>query len=547
MPRSIRLFALAISLALVAGGLLSGDRLSDARWLAVLGLAWALLLVGLWMPIPPGTPTERRTVIRTAATLATGFVALSVQLLRMQGVRGEAMAERVAISPDGEPISNPRRVDLGLATRRGRILSAGGDELAGTEKIAAGWGRTYPEPAAGSLLGYYSPLQYGQAGLEQAFDDELTGEEQANPLLELRDDLLHRTRRGNDVVLTVDLDLQLVAADAMADRAGALVLLEVATGRVLAMVSNPAPDPARLFAGDYDETEAAAGYWDTLVARDDRPLVVRSTLGLYTPGSIFKVVTASAAIDQGVASPETIYIDDGTLDVSGRQIVENANRPDPGQTQWTLEDGLAYSLNVVFAQVGLELGARGLRDYADRFGFGSGIPFDLPVARSQIEGSDGFLDSPPALAETSFGQGQLLVTPLHMAIVAAGIANGGELMRPRILDRVIDPDGEVLREGDSEVWRRAMPAETAATMIEMMRHAVEVGVASGASIDGLAVGGKTGTAEVTGLAPHAWFIGFAGTFADRAPRHAIAVVLENGGSGSVDVAQQVLLAAADRS
>ena len=545
MPRSIRLFAVALSTGLIAAALIFGAGLSDARWLAVLGLAWVLLLVGLWLPIPPAVPTERRTVIRMSTAITASFVALSIQLLRLQVVRGEANANRVEVSPSGEPISNPRRVNLGLAIRRGQILATDGTVLAGTEKIAEGWGRTYPQPAAGSVLGYYSPLQYGVAGIEQAFDAELTGKETENALLEARDGLLHRTRQGNDVVLTIDLDLQQTAVDALADRPGAAVLLEAATGRVLAMVSNPSPDPARVFAANYDQTDASADYWDSLLDRDDRPLVARGTLGLYTPGSIFKVVTASAAIDAGIATPDTTYLDDGFLEIAGRRIIEN-NRPDDTVINWSLNDSLAYSLNVVYAQVGLDLGASTLREYAGRFGFGDEIPFATTVAESQLEGQKGFLDSPPALAETSFGQGQLLVTPLHMAMVAAGVANGGQLMRPQILDRVVAPDGTVIRQGETGEWRRAMSAESAATVAEMMRHSVAIGVASGATIEGLEVAGKTGTAEVSGKDPHAWFMGFAGTFADTTPRYAVAVVLENGGSGSVDVARQILLVAAGR-
>lgn len=545
MPRSIRLFALLLSAGLIAGALVFGSGLTDARWLAVLGLSWVLLLVAFWVPIPATIPAERRTVIRTAATITASFVALSIQLLRMQVVRGEANGERVAVSPEGEPISNPRRVNLGLAIRRGQIRSSDGELLAGTEEIDEGWGRTYPQPTAASVLGYYSPLQFGVAGLEQAFDAELTGEETDNPLLELRDDILHRARAGNDIVLTIDSSLQQVTADALAGRAGAAVLLEVATGRILAMVSNPAPDPAAIFAANYDQTDASAEYWEALLEREDRPLVVRSTLGLYTPGSIFKVVTASAAIDQGLAEPRTMYVDDGILEIAGRQIVEN-NRPDETIINWSLEDSLAWSLNVVYAQVGLDVGADSLRDYARDFGFGAEIPFPTAVARSQLEGQDGFLDSPPALAETSFGQGQLLVTPLHMALVAAGVANGGRLMRPQILDRVVAPDGQVIREAGTAEWRTAMSEDSAATVADMMRHAVEIGVAAGAYVDGLSVGGKTGTAEVAGEDPHAWFMGFAGTFGDPSPRHAIAVVLENGGSGSIDVARRILVAAGER-
>ena len=545
MPRSFRLLALVLSAGLTAAALVFSARLSDARWLAVLGLAWLLLIFAVWIPIPAAVPAERRTIVRTGIALSTVFVALAVQLLRMQVVRGEAEANRIGISPEGEPISNPRRAGGGLHVRRGRILAADNTELAGIEPIGLGWGRTYPFPAANSLLGYYSPLQYGVAGLEQAFDGELSGQDSGSPWAGALDRLLHRPRTGSDIVLTIDPTLQQHAVDGLAGRNGAAVVLEMATGRVLAMVSNPSPDPTRIFAGSYGQTREVSTYWKTLIDSPDRPLIMRSVQGLFVPGSIFKVVTATAAIDEGLATPSTMYTDDGTLEISGRNITEN-NRPDDTIIQWSLEDSLSWSLNVVYAQVGLQVGADALREYARAYGFGEEIPFPLPVARSQIEGQEGFLNSPPALAVTAFGQGQLLVTPLQMALVAAGVANGGKVMTPHILDRIISPKGAVGQEPSPNVWRTAMKPDSAQTMIGMMRHAVNVGVASGAYIEGLGVGGKTGTAEIDGTTPHAWFIGFAGTWNDETPKHAVAVLLENGGSGSIPIGRDLLLTAADR-
>ena len=545
MPRSFRMLALALSAGLTAAALVVSATLSDARWLAVLGLAWVLLLFGVWIPIPPAVPAERRTIVRTGIALSTVFVALAVQLLRMQVVRGDAEANRVGISPEGEPISNPRRAGGGLNVRRGRILAADNTELAGIESIELGWGRTYPFPAANSLLGYYSPLQYGVAGLEQAFDGELTGQDTGSPFTDDLDRLLHRPRTGSDIVLTIDPTLQQHAVDGLAGRNGAAVVIEVASGRVLAMVGNPSPDPTRIFAGTYDQTSKVSDYWKTLVNAPDRPFIMRAVQGLFVPGSIFKIVTATAVIDEGLATPSTLYTDDGALEISGRHITEN-NRPDDTIVQWSLEDSLSWSLNVVYAQVGLQVGADALRKYAHAYGFGDEIPFPIPVARSQIEGQEGFLNSPPALAVTAFGQGQLLVTPLQMALVAAGVANGGKIMTPHILDRVISPKGAVGQQSSPDVWRTVMKPDSAQTMIGMMRHAVNIGVASGAYIDGLAVGGKTGTAEIDGLTPHAWFIGFAGTWNDDTPRHAVAVLLENGGSGSIPIGRDLLLTAADR-
>ena len=295
----------------------------------------------------------------------------------------------------------------------------------------------------------------------------------------------------------------------------------------MALASNPTVDPSKLAAVEADEIDAAKAYWTGLIRDDRDPLLRRSTLGLYTPGSTFKVVTAAAAIDSGLATPESIYEDDGVFTVEGHTLTE-LNRPDDTQTQWSLTEGLAYSLNIVFAQVGLELGSEALAEYAEAFGFGEPVPFDIPVAESQIASSGDFLDSKAALVDTAFGQGELLTTPLHMAMVAAAVANGGEMMRPYLIDRYLDPDGSTLETRDPEVWRRPVSPETAALVAQMMVVAVEGGYAGGAYVPGLTIGGKTGTAETGGEDPHAWFIGFGGA---PEPVYAVSVVLEHGGSG----------------
>ena len=263
---------------------------------------------------------------------------------------------------------------------------------------------------------------------------------------------------------------------------------------------------------------------------------------MYTPGSTFKTVTASAAIDTGIAKPTDTFTDNGQLDVDGHIIVEE-NRPDDSIDQWTLSEGLAFSLNVVFAQVGLELGPDRLRSYAERFGFGEPIPFDVPVSTGQISTSPDFLQNPAALADTSFGQGELLTSPIGMALVAAAIANGGEMMRPYLVDSVTDSDGDEIESTEPRLLRTVIEPSTAVTMQEMMVNAVKNGYATNAAIEGLIVGGKTGTAETGSDVPHSWFIGFAG---NREPEYAVSVVYEFGGISSqwpIATAREMLLSA----
>ncbi len=515
--------------ALVAYGLWARDGISDARWLALLGTAWLLLIVALWPTLPPSLPTFARTTIRTAVLIASVFVVLSVQLVRIQVVQGGATANRVATDPTtNEVIANPRLQIADLEARRGRVFDRHGALLADTVFEGDTARRVYPDPESAYVVGYFSPLLYGKTGLEAAYDDELAGADGTNAILRSVNDLLDRPPEGLDLHLTLDAEVQRTAHALLAGRPGAAVLLDVESGAVLALASNPHFDPNRLFTAYPSEREDAAAYWEGLVEDPSSPLVLRATDGLFTPGSTFKVLSAAAAIDAGFSEPERIYEDDGDLDVAGRVIVEQ-NRPDESRTEWTLREGLAWSLNVVFAQVGLQLGADLMRDYAARFGFGDAIPFDLPVAPSRLESTPGFLDGLPALADTGFGQGQLQATPLQMVLVAAAIANDGELMRPYLVERLATQEGDTVRRADPDRWRRPIEPETADQVADMMVTAVEEGVAQAALIPGYAVGGKTGTAETgDGEEPHAWFIGFAG---DPQPRYAVAVVLEHGGAG----------------
>ena len=526
MPRSLRLGALAGALGLIALGLASGNEITDGRWLGLLGSAWLLLILAVWIPLPKRLPRFNQSVIRTAMILSTIFCLLTAQLVRIQIVQGSAVASRIAEAPNGETLSNGRLLNTDLTVRRGRVYDRDGVLIADSIQRDGGWMRSYPEPASAYVAGYFAPLTVGADGLEASAAEVLSGEESGNVFERWGRDLLHRSREGNDLVLTLDAGFQQTAQELLGDRPGAAVLVEIASGRVVAMVSSPFYDPNQLAATTPDQAAEAERYWASLLSDPWLPLVNRATEGVYAPGSIFKVITAATAIELGFASPEKVYEDDGTLDVAGREIVEH-NRPDD-RTEWTLAESMAWSLNVVFARVGLAIGAANLQQFAREFGFGEQIPFDLPVSESQLASSDEFLETLPAVADTAFGQGELLVSPLHMALVAAGIANGGTMMRPMLVDSVVDPGGNVVSERDPNVWLEPISAQTASAVEGMMVGAVDTGYASAAQIPGARVGGKTGTAEVANAEPHAWFIGFAG---QPEPTYAVAVVLEHGGAG----------------
>lgn len=533
MSAALRLLAALGFGTVVAYGLAWRDGISDARWLGLLAAGWLLLLLAAWPRLPATTPTFNRTALHTATLIVTVFVVLSVQLVRIQIVASRATVERVATDPlSAEVIANPRIQIDDLEIRRGTVRDRRGTILAQTLFDGGVARRVYPDPESGYVVGYFSPLLYGKDGLEATYDAELSGQNGNNAVVRGLDDLLNRPRRGLDLDLTLDAELQRAAHVLLADRPGAAVLLDVETGAVLALASNPHYDPNALFTASPGERDAAAGYWSSLIEDPLSPLLHRAVDARFTPGSTFKVLTAAAVIDAGFATPDDVYEDNGQLDVDGHIVVEY-NRPDDTRDAWTLREGLAWSLNVVFARVGLELGPSVMRDYAARFGFGAAPPFDLPVIPSQLASSPEFVDAPPALADTGFGQGEILATPLQMALVAAAVANDGVIMRPTLVAALRDADGDAVRGGEPRPWQTPITADTAAQVQDMMVYNVESGIAQAALVDGYTVGGKTGTAETGDGDSHAWFIGFIGE-PNESPRYAVAVVLERGGTGLVE-------------
>jgi peptidoglycan glycosyltransferase len=349
--------------------------------------------------------------------------------------------------------------------------------------------------------------------------------------------------------LTLDARLQSAAARLLAARGvGSVVVLDPKTGAVLAMASNPSFDPSVLAvnpAADRAEEDARIdAYWKQLNADNSgQPLLNRPTQGRYPPGSTYKTVTAVGVLqhpDEG--QPNDIHCFN-TLDTeAGAPPVVNAVPDlytltgDPSN----LERVYAYSCNVAFAQYALRLGPDLMAETAAQFDIFEpraaprvyGGFTDLPTEASTLYKDPGFLNRRAALAATGFGQGQLQVTPLQMAMVAAAIANDGWMMQPYLVDTVTRPDGSVLWSRGPRAIRRAMTAEIAAEMRKNMRAGVEYGFGKSAQqVDpGVAlVGGKSGTAENPNGAPHAWFIALAPV--DN-PRYAVAVMVENGGEGS---------------
>jgi len=536
----------ALLFFLIAGyGLAARDTITDARWIAILWLSWIPLLVAVWPDIPPTVPTLGRSALQMTMIFLSIMTLFAVQLLRVQVVMSDSITHRVGIDPaTGEVVSNPLLVDEAITVRRGAIYDRDGVALARTVFADGIARRVYPEPASAEITGYFSPLLYGSSGLEASWDDELAGRSGGNPFARALESLRGLPRQGIDLHLTLDNDLQRQAHDALGERTGAAVVIDIETGAVLALASSPSFDANTLVVVTEADRDPAQAAFAALTSDPRTPLVQRATSGLYPPGSTFKTITAAAAIDTGAARPDSIYEDAGELTVAGHTLVEQ-NRPNDQQTQWSLTESLAWSLNVVFAQVGLQLGGDTLAEAARGWGWESDIPFDLPVESSRVSVTPGFLDDPVAVAETAFGQGELQATPLQMAIVAAGIANDGEIMRPHLVASLAGPDGETVRETQPSRWRRGTGSEAADQTDAMMVYAVENGALGTAFVPGYTIGGKTGTAETGSGDPHAWFIGFIGLPGEE-PHYAVAILLEAGGGGgqvALPIGRDLLVAA----
>ncbi|HEX2064074.1 MAG TPA: penicillin-binding protein 2, partial [Acidimicrobiales bacterium] len=339
-----------------------------------------------------------------------------------------------------------------------------------------------------------------------------------------------------------------VARQQLGTRKGAVVALDPRDGSVLAMWSFPSFDPNPLSAHSQRRVQ---DYWDRLQADSRKPLLARSFRERYAPGSTFKVVTAAAALER---APDLTTKDYPTL---SRLDLPQTDKDLPnfggGTCGGQLPDLLRRSCNTGFAQMGLDLGGDALAGEARDFGFESRPPLDLPaVARSVFPEGSSFVRDKPALATSAIGQRDVSATPLQMALVAAGVANGGVVMRPHVMKEVRDDEGEVVRSANPTPWKRAMSPSSAAELRDMMVAVVRSGTATRAAVPGVAVAAKTGTAQTTGDNSHAWIVTFAPA---EAPRVAVAVIVESqpglgdtvtGGRVAAPIAQAVMAAALGR-
>src|SRR5262245_50887543 len=409
--------------------------------------------------------------------------------------------------------------------------------------------RKYPNGyLAPHIVGYSTQSRF-RAGLDRSQNDYLTGANGSLGSVARRelDELKGVTVRGNDLLLTLDKKAQETAVRQLAGKCGAAVAIDPRTGKILALASAPTFNPNAI-----EENFSAITRLKSGACSFAAPLLNRATQGLYPPGSTFKVVTAAAALDSGAYRPDSTFYDPGYCVEYGKKV-SNAGNPETGPEQFGNVDMVTayeHSINAVFCNIGKALGSGRVLDKAKDFGFYEVPPLETPGDARSASGlySRGRLyrpkhDSDVDPGRLAFGQERMLTTPLQMAMVAAGVANGGIVMKPYVVKAVKTPKGHVVVRTHPEKFHTAMKPDTAAALNEMMQAAVRSGTGTKAQIPGIAVAGKTGTAETNKDRVYtAWFIFFAP--ADD-PKVAGAVVVENqlngfGGAISAPIAKTLM-------
>ncbi len=505
------------------------------------------LLLGLLMRAGDATPADGGELVSSGKTGTLGRLSLArrlvgvswmVSALTFALVANLTWLQVVDASALNTDTHNTRNLDKELRAERGAIQTKDGVVLAHSVKQPNGfYERTYPAGTlAAHLTGYYS-VRYGRSGIESASNDVLAGHRSFATVSDAIEDALGRPVPGNDVVLTIDSRVQKAAEKALAGRRGAVVAIDPSTGAVLALASSPSFTPATV---DKD--------WGSLSKDPRAPLVDRAVSSLYPPGSTFKIVTLTKVLSEGVATPATVLPAPRVLTIGGGKVT---NFEGEGGGRTTVQQATRSSINTVYAQLGVSLGAQRLVEQARAYGFDASPPFELSVAPSLMPAPESMTTWETAWAAVGqpVGAGAVkgpVATAMQMALVAAGVANGGVVMQPFVVDHTADAAGAPIATTAPRVLSTATDPATAAAVRAQMVGVVDFGSGTRARISGVKIAGKTGTAEVGKSQPtDAWFIAFGPASAGATPRIAVAIVLENAGVGGVvaaPAARGVLLA-----
>jgi peptidoglycan glycosyltransferase len=463
--------------------------------------------------------------------------------LRGEPTPNPAAPEAASLAQLPQPVVQ-RTVQMLSRIQRGRIYDRNGVVLAEDVGNPGSYTRVYSDPSLAHMVGYSSTLRTGIMGLEATYNRSLLGLDRPDTEI---DRMLHRPIQGSSLVLTVDSNLQRAAAQALGGRPGTIIVLDAPSGAVLAMTSAPLFDPNAI-----NNAEYAASLQGTTA------MLNRATQALYTPGSTYKTVTMIAGLESRAITPRTIFdFGQPQIDSSGRPtytyMVDGGLIYDRNHTENRLDLRMSfvYSANVAFAKVAHDMDTDDFIAAARRFGYSDPdytrrFPLELPVALPQLANDVESIRTNNLLrAHTGYGQGELLTTPINMAVMMQAVVNGGSVPVPYMVESVRDPEGGVIRNRPNRhtargLMRRDTAEFTRESMIALANHYWK----DPNYLPGIVWGGKTGTAEVGDeLTPHAWFSGFA----QKGERQVvIVVVLENAGSGgqlAVPIFREVALAA----
>lgn len=460
--------------------------------------------------------TFNKKILHTLVVLAMLFLSIAVYLTYFQ------VAKAPELAGSGQ---NPRTLIKEKQTKRGDIYDNEGVLLAESQKTDDGYTRVYPYGELYSHVIGYSNFRYGRSGIEDTYNKYLIGGEMLSNVLNVWDRLKGSDQGGANLELTLNHELQSLADRLVGRRNGSVVAIAPKTGEVLALVSKPGfdPNPAELEKN-----------WDKLCTDENSAMLPRAVMGLYPPGSCFKPIVAVAAVEEGLKLDG--FMDEGEITIDGKVFTNNKNKK---YGEIDIDDAMSHSVNTMFLSLADRLGADKLRSVAKRFYIGQHVPFDLNVSKGSI-----LSEKHPAKTSTAsvgIGQGDILVTPMHMALAAAAITNDGVMMKPYVVKSAKTKSGIPLYKAKKEKLCHVSSPAAAQRVTAMMERCVEDGTGMNARFGGIAIAGKTGTAENEKDKEHVWFIASAPV---GNPEIAVAVMLEyDGTTGSescVPIARELL-------
>lgn len=471
---------------------------------------------------------------RLAIAIMTAFGALLVAVSWFQVVNADDL-KNDSLNP--RPRLSERGKERGVIVTRDGVIVARSVE---NPQARGSFIRLYPEAETFAHVVGYTSFLVGDNGLEAAYSAQLRSRRDLT-ISDLLAAILGRDLRPQNLEITIDPVLQRAALEALGDNRGAVIALDPVTGAVLVAVSTPSFDPAVL------NGEDAPLYWDGLLTDPGQPLRDRGTRELYAPGSTFKVIVAAAAQDTGAAGPGTAFTNSVVFELPGSSAtISNFGGGACGDgDSVTLLQAFVRSCNTIFADLSIQLGATNIGITAEALGFNQDIPYEWRIPPAVWPTSDLAADD-AALAQSGIGERDVRATPLHMAMVAAAIANSGIAVTPYLVERLFDGDGETLERAEVSALGRAMSADTASALAQMMERVVTEGTGRRAAVPGVRVAGKTGTATGAGGFSNPWFIGFAPV---EQPTIALAVFIEGtsesgeaatGGSAAAPIASLLI-------